>query len=166
MNPHASTQCTGRLLMALAAITSILFAVGCGSSSAPPPPNQVGFSNSSLSGTYVFSSQGADLNGYPVAMAGTLVANGSGGTGGITGGMIDIIDPDPNFSPPSPAAQSITGGAYSVGSDGRGEASLTSSYGTFGLDFVLTSTSHGLVAEFDGYAVAAAPSTCRRQSRA
>ncbi len=151
MNPHASTQCTGRLLMALAAITSILFAVGCGSSSAPPPPNQVGFSNSSLSGTYVFSSQGADLNGYPVAMAGTLVANGTGGTGGITGGTIDIIDPDPNFSPPPQVAQSITGGSYSVGSDGRGEASLTSAYGTYVLDFVLTSTSHGLVAEFDGY---------------
>jgi hypothetical protein len=150
MNPHVSTKCAGRLLIALAAIASILFAAGCGSSSTTPT-NPVGFGNSSLKGTYVFSSQGTDVNGYPVAMAGTLVANGTGGTGGITGGTIDIIDQGFS-SAPSTAAQSITSGSYEVASDGRGQASLTSTaYGTYVLDFVLTSTSHGLVSEFDGY---------------
>jgi hypothetical protein len=150
MNPHASYKCAGRLLMALAAVTSILVISGCGgSSSSTPPPNQSGFSNSSLSGTYVFSSQGADVNGYPVAIAGSLVANGSGGSNSITGGTIDIVDPDPDFTPLSPVAQSVSGGSYNVNTDGRGQASLTSSYGTYVFDFVLSSTSHGLISEYD-----------------
>jgi hypothetical protein len=143
MNPHASTKCAGRLLVVLAAIATILFAAGCGSSNSTTPTNPVGFSNSSLNGTYVFSSQGVDSYGYPVSMAGTLVANGTGGTGGITGGTIDIIDQGFS-SAPSPAAQPITSGSYEVDTDGRGQASLTSTaYGTYVLDFVLTSTSHG-----------------------
>src|SRR5208337_508935 len=145
MNPHASTQCAGRLLMALAAIASIFFAVGCGSSSAPPPPNQVGFSNSSLSGTYVFSSSGSDANGYPLAVAGALVANGSGV---ITGGTMDVVDPAAT-TPVSVGLAITSSSSYGVNTDGRGQATLKSSVGTFTLDFVLTSTSHGLVTEFD-----------------
>src|SRR5271156_830268 len=147
MNPLASYKCAGRLLMALAAISSIVLAVGCGSSNNGPPANQEGFGLTSLNGTYVFSSQGVDAEGAPLAIAGTLV---SVGTGTITGGTIDVIDPDLS-APPTPAAQSITtsGSSYEVGTDGRGRASLTSVYGTFILDFVLTSTSHGLVSEFD-----------------
>ena len=146
MNPLASSKCARRLLMALAAISGIFLTAGCGSSSSPPPINPVGFSKSSLTGTYVFSSQGLDASGYPVALAGTLVSNGSG----ITGGTIDVIDPG-FTSIPATAAQTITGGSYSVNSDGRGNASLSSSYGNYVLDFVLISTSHGLVTEFDGY---------------
>jgi len=36
MNPLASTKCAGRLLMALAAFTSILLIAGCSSSSKTP----------------------------------------------------------------------------------------------------------------------------------
>src|SRR5271154_6342227 len=119
MNPHASYKCAGRLLMALAALTSILVISGCGgSSSSSPPPNQSGFGNSSLSGTYVFSSEGADVNGYPVAIAGTLVANGTGGNNSISGGTIDVVDPDPDFTQLSPVAQTISGGSYNVNTDG------------------------------------------------
>ena len=146
MNPLASTKCAGRLLMALAAIVSILLIAGCGSSSSTPTPNPVGFTLASLTGTYVFSSEGFDAGGNPLAVAGAVVASG---TGSITGGTIDIIDP--GFTPiPTTAAQPITSGSYSVNSDGRGTATLTSSYGTYTFDFVLTSTSHGLVSEFDG----------------
>jgi hypothetical protein len=134
--------------MALAAVSSIVLAVGCGSSSSGPAPNPEGFGLTSLNGTYVFSSQGVDANGAPLAIAGALV---SVGTGTITG-TIDVIDPEFDISPntpPSPAAQPITSGSYNVGTDGRGRVSLTSVYGTYILDFVLTSTSHGLVSEFD-----------------
>ena len=62
MNPLASTKCAGRLLMALAAISSILFAAGCGSSSSLTTPNPVGFNNGSLNGTYVISISGTDVN--------------------------------------------------------------------------------------------------------
>jgi hypothetical protein len=146
MNPHASHKCAVRLLTALAAMTSILLIAGCGgSSSSAPPPNQSGFSTSSLSGTYVFSSQGVDVNGYPVSIAGALMANGTGGNSSITAGTIDIVDPDPSFTALSPVAQSITGGSYTVNSDGRGQATLTSAYGTYVFDFVLSSTSHGSI---------------------
>jgi len=63
MNPLASTKCAGRLLVAFAAISSILFAAGCGGSSTtvvPPPGGS--FSNSSLNGTYVISISGTDAN--------------------------------------------------------------------------------------------------------
>ena len=149
MNPLASTKCARRGLMALAAMTSIFLTVGCGSSSSSPAPNPVGFGLGSLNGTYVFSSQGADAAGYPLAVTGAFVTVG---TGSITGGTVDIIDVAFDIlpsTPPAQAAQAITGGSYTVGSDGRGRASLASAYGTVTLDFVLTSTSHGLVSEFD-----------------
>ncbi|HEY6304084.1 MAG TPA: hypothetical protein VIX14_13575 [Terriglobales bacterium] len=157
MNPLASTKCAGRLLMALAAISSILLMAACGSGGPPAIPNPVGFNNGSLTGTYVFSSSGSDANGNALAMAGAFTANGSGG---ITGGMMDVVDPvlncpiptcNPPIVPPSPTAQSLTiSSSYNVNTDGRGTVTLvTSAYGTFTLAFVLTSTSGGLVTEFD-----------------
>ena len=146
MNPLASTKCVRLVLMALTAIAGIFLTVGCGGSNSSPATNPVGFSNSSLNGTYVFSSQGLDNGGAPLNVAGTFVANGNAG---ITGGTIDIVDAGfPSI--PTTTAQPITSGSYSVNSDGRGRASLTSAYGTYTLDFVLTSTSQGLVTEFDG----------------
>jgi hypothetical protein len=146
MNPHACTKYAGRLLMALAAITSILLMAACGSGSSFTPPNQVGFTNGSLNGTYVFSSAGSDTNLAPLALAGAFTANGSGG---ISGGTMDVVDEE--VAPMSPVAQAISSSSsYSVGTDGRGQAKLISPYGTFILDFVLMSSSHGLVTEYDG----------------
>ncbi|MGA7294050.1 MAG: hypothetical protein WBW53_04270 [Terriglobales bacterium] len=144
MNPLASSKYALRVLMSLAAIMGIFLMAGC-SSSGPVTPNNQGFSNSSLNGTYVFSSQGYDASGDPLALAGAFVANGSGS---ITGGTIDVIDPG-FTSIPATAAQSIKGGSYSISSDGRGQVALQSTYPTFNLDFALSSTSHGLVTEFD-----------------
>jgi hypothetical protein len=142
MNPLGSPKCAGRLLMALATISSILLIAGCSSSSSGPAPNNSGFSNSSLTGTYVFSSSGADASGAPIALAGAFTANGSGG---LTAGTMDVVDPAVGV-----AASLTISGSYEVGTDGRGQVSLTnSSVGTFVLDFVLSSTSHGLVTEFD-----------------
>jgi hypothetical protein len=147
MNPLASTKCARRVLIALAAVSGLFFAVGCGNSSSTPPINPVGFSTSSLSGTYVFSSEGVDADGAPLAVAGTLVANGSGG---ITGGTMDVVDAQDSTTP---TPVTISSGSYTVGADGRGQASLSGSSflgASLILDFVLTSTSHGLVTEFDG----------------
>jgi hypothetical protein len=145
MNPLALIRCAGRLFMALAATSGIFFLAGCGSGNPVIPPNQVGFTKGSLKGTYVFSAQGADaFSGAPLALAGALVADGNGG---ITGGMLDVVDIA--VGGVIPVAQAITG-SYGVTTDGRGQAQLNSTvYGTFVLDFVLTSTSHGLVTEFD-----------------
>src|ERR1019366_6595773 len=118
------------------ALSTLGLLVGC-SSSSRPTPNPVGFSASNLNGTYVFSSTGLDPNGQFLGIAGTVVANGKGG---ITGGTIDIVGPD--FNPT--AAQPITG-SYSVSPDGRGQIKL----GVTTLDFVLSSSAHGLITEFD-----------------
>ena len=82
-------------------------------------------------------------------MVGTFTACGcSGGT--ISGGTIDMSDP--NFSAPL-VAQAITGGIYQVTSDGRGQAKFTvaTPFGSSMLiRFVLSTSTHGLVTEFDG----------------
>lgn len=144
-----STKCATRVLALLATSASIFLAVGCGSgSSGIATRNNEGFSQSSLNGTYVFSAQGEDVNGDPIAIAGTIVTAGSGT---ISTGTIDIVDPGLS-SIPSPTAQTISAGSYTVGADGRGQATVNAStYGSYTFDFVLTSTSHGLVTLFDGH---------------
>jgi len=152
MNPHASTKCAGRLLMALAAITSILLMAACGSSSSSlPTPNKEGFGDGNLSGTYVISISGTDVNTstnpapiVPFAIVGTIAANGSGG---ITGGTVDINDPGNLGVHPGQAVSSSSG--YHIGQDGRGTGTLVTPVGSFNIDFVLTSANHGLISRFD-----------------
>src|ERR1700730_4867151 len=92
MNPPLSSRCSGRALMALAAFTGLLMIAGC-SSSGLPTPNQSGFGNSSLTGTYVVSVSGLDVTSTTesnFALTGTITADGKGN---ITGGTVDINDP-------------------------------------------------------------------------
>ena len=141
--PGRQSMSVRNALVLFLALSTLSLLVACGSNGRPPA-NKVGFGQSSLSGTYVFSTTGVDVNGAFLALAGTLVANG---TGGITGGTMDVVGVE--VTPSTPIAQAITG-TYSVGTDGRGQANIRSSVGQFILDFVLTSTSHGLITEFDG----------------
>jgi hypothetical protein len=153
MNPHASHKCAGRLLMVLAAITSILLISGCGSgSSSTPPPNQSGFGTNSLNGTYVISVSGTDVSTttgtaevVPFAIVGTIVANG---TGGITGGTVDINDPG-NTGVNIGQAVNASGSGYQINTDGRGTATVVTPVATVDFDLVLTSTSNGLISRFD-----------------
>jgi hypothetical protein len=143
-------------------LASLAVLAGCGSSSSPvvvPPPSG-SFSNSNLTGTYVFSASGYDQGGSPFAMLGAFTADGTGGngTGGITGGTVDINDLGftaltPVVAPISNAAISA-GSSYTVGVDGRGKATLKTStpFGTITLDFVLATSEHGLITEFDNNA--------------
>jgi hypothetical protein len=125
------------------ALCTLALLVGCGSSTpkAVAPPSG-GFSASNFSGTYVFSLSGADFNGAFLTIAGDVVADGSGL---IKGGNIDVLDGASGAS----LGNTITGGSYTVGVDGRGKATLNTGNGTLALDFVLTSSTHGLVTEFD-----------------
>jgi hypothetical protein len=88
-------------------------------------------------------------------MVGTFKANGSGG---ITGGVLDLNDAAFPASSISPVANaSITGGSYSLGVDGRGQVKLNTGNNTpftspIILDYVLQDSSHGLVTEFDSNA--------------
>ncbi len=147
-------------IVLLLALSTLLFLAACGGNgnapATPTPPPSGTFSNSSLNGTYVFSVSGVDLSGAPYAILGTFIANGSGGSGkgGITGGTIDIVDAEftPAFNLPI-----NNNGFYAVGSDGLGELTIgTGSTNPFNanmtFDFVLSSSSHGLITEFDGNA--------------
>src|ERR1019366_8483701 len=150
MNPLASTKSAGRLLMALTAIASILLIASCGSSSSLTTPNRQGFGDGNLSGTYVISISGTDVNSssviVPFAIVGTITANGKGG---ITGGTVDINDPG-NLGVHTGQAVSSRSG-YQDAQDGRGTGTLVTSVETFNFDFVLTSASHGLISRFDSF---------------
>jgi len=132
-------------------LSSLAVLAACNNSSAPvvPPPSG-GFSDSDLSGTYVFSSTGTDNAGAPIFIAGTFVSNGSAG---ITGGTLDVNDAQ--LTAPATGI-AITGGSYTVTSDGRGKVTLSVANPLGGssmtLDFVLSSKEHGLVTEFDSIA--------------
>jgi len=137
----------------LSAITPLLLALltACGNSyNAPHPPPSGGFSNSSLNGTYVFSLSGSDALGNFQAIAGTFTADGKGNI--AASGTIDVNDP--GVGPPATGVP-ITGGNYSVGSDGRGGyragggLTLQTASATFIFDFVLASSEGGLITEFD-----------------
>ncbi len=141
----------------LLATSALLFLAACGSNNnnvtppvAPPSGN---FTNANLTGTYVFSVLGSDFNGAAYAIVGTINADGSGGNGrgNITGGTIDINDSE---TTPTPGLSVATGGFYSIGIDGRGTFTIgTTTANPFGanmtFDVVLSSSSHGLVTEFD-----------------
>ena len=150
MNPHAFCKCAGRLLMALAATTGILLMAACGSGSGSPAPNNNGFSNSSLKGTYVLSISGTDVNSAGTeaffAIVGTITADGNGK---ITGGTVDINDLN-LASPGVFTGETVNASTYSISSDGRGTGTLATAAGSFGLAFVLTSSNHGLITRFDG----------------
>src|ERR1700679_1232299 len=92
MNSLVSSTCARRLFMALAAISGIFLTASCGNSSGLIPPNNNGFSASSLSGTYVISISGTDVNQTTesfFAIVGTITADGNGN---LTGGTVDIND--------------------------------------------------------------------------
>jgi hypothetical protein len=135
------------LFLALSAL-SLLVGCGGGTNAVTPPPTG-GFSNSDFSGTYTFSVSGVDQSG-PFAMAGSLMACGCS-NGNISTGTADVVDP----SGPAPGAAIGSNSVYSINQDGRGFAKLfiTPTGGTVqevDVDFVLTSSSHGLIIRFDG----------------
>src|ERR1700687_5961401 len=133
-----------RLVMPMI-LSMLAVLAGCSSTSSTPetPPPSGNFSNSSFNGTYAFSAAGTGSSGAFFSLAGSLQASGSGT---ITGGTLDLNDA--NSSTPLTGV-AITGGTYSVTSDGRGQATLNTAQGTAGLDFVLLSSSHAMVTRYD-----------------
>ena len=163
MNPLTFTKYARRLFLALAAVSGLFLSAGCGSSSSAPI-NPQGFSDSSLSGTYVFSFSGTDVTNDNVSFFAAVGVLSADGKGNFASGTVDINDPalaaalnsTTNVFP----AESATG-TYNVTADGRGTGKITVTInGTgvpIGLDFVLTSggglnpvSSHGLITRFDG----------------
>lgn len=140
------------MIISLAAIAL----AGCASfnDQAVAPANGA-FNNSSLNGTYVVAFSGTDTgNGNPsyFAMTGIVTANGNGT---LTGGAIDLADPALGSALQTGYvfADVPVSGNYSITPDGRGNGSISFSINgaqvQFGLDFVLTSSTHGMITRFD-----------------
>ena len=140
-------------------LSALAVLAGCGGTSNPvvTPPPSGSFSNSNLTGTYVFSATGtvndAPVNDF-VTIMGAFTADGKGN---ITGG---VIDQNSTVANGLILESNVTSGTYSVGSDGRptgnsnlpsGLITLQSGAGTFQFDYVLTSSEHGLVTEFESF---------------
>ena len=149
-----------RTRLALPAIVSALVALaGCGGGSSDPPvnpPPSGNFSNRNLSGNYAFSVTGtaADASNDFVTIMGSFTADGNGN---ITGGVLD----QNSTAAKGLILDNITSGTYSVGADGRPTGSSsnpaglltlqTQSSGTFQFDYVLTSSTHGLLTQFETF---------------
>lgn len=152
-------------IVVVVVLSTLAGLIGCGGGSSPqttvvtppPPPPPAVVIPTSLSGTYVVSFSGMELNakaGTSTAFAilGTLTADGKGN---LTG-TIDLNDLD--LTSGVGATSNVqtglaTTGTYTIGKDGRGTGSLNFKVNNtpeqIGLDFVLISTAHGLITRFD-----------------
>jgi hypothetical protein len=156
MNPLASTKCARRLLMALAAISSIILAVGCGSSGSPVQVTG-GFSNASLKGSYAYTLKGYGFNAGSVTAANFFVEGGvftADGNGNVTAGTDDFVEAALNTT------QAFTGsavtGIYSINSDGTGDLQLNfTAGGSEVFRITLSGTGQLYMEEEDGGATSA-----------
>lgn len=118
MNPLASPKCARHVLMILAAISSLLFTAGCGSSSSSgPPPLNGGFTNASLTGQYLIAQTGTSLNSQgnpdPFSEAIVFTADGNGNL------SITADDGDQDGVPFTPLTSAVSG-TYGINRDGTG----------------------------------------------
>jgi len=101
----------------------------------------ISFSDHSLSGPYAFSYMGDDGSGL-FAVAGSFVADGNGN---IVSGVEDIQSFLSGISKEVPIMPS----SYSVGSDGRGSASIRTNRGMATWRFALDTNLHAALTRFD-----------------
>jgi hypothetical protein len=146
MNPHASTQYAGRLLMALAVMTTLLLVTaGCGSNNnSAPPPLGGGFSNSSLKGQYVMWQTGTEVNqsgtsADPFSETTVFTADGNGNLNVLE----DDFDQDGQQYLPGSGT-----GTYGIAKDGTGSLS----FGGFSFAITLIDDSHFYLIEGDNFA--------------
>jgi hypothetical protein len=118
------------------------------------------FSNTMLVGNYVFEAAGQDSTVFttkvPYYVAGVFTADGAGN---VSAGELTYGNGTPEPAPPAPPIrvvnEPITGGTYTIGTDGRGTINLITANtsigvsGTLTLGTVLASSQRGLITEFD-----------------
>jgi hypothetical protein len=105
---------------------------------------------SNLKGTYVLQAGGVDSSLNPYQFAGVIVLDGNGG---VSSGeqTVNFFDPNPNVNALVTRPDSITGGSYFLGPDGRGTISINTNdadlgaSGTETFSFVFLSGSQALI---------------------
>ncbi len=135
------------------AVVQVIASMEDGSARYAKAVADIQFGNASLSGRYLL--QLASPPGR-IARARTAVLT-TDGAGHISGGTIDDSE-----SPGAP--QILTGGTYSVASDGRGTAKLEGSFGTINLAIVLANNSYAFATDLDSATGAATGSLELQQS--
>lgn len=95
-------------------------------------------SNGSLAGSYAYSFAGKN-SGTPYAAAGSITFDGAGT---ISGGAEDLNNG-------SASSVTITGGAYHIGTDGRGNATVTTSAGTENWQIVIKDNTKAYIMRAD-----------------
>ncbi|MFI5111676.1 MAG: hypothetical protein ACHP9S_02525 [Terriglobales bacterium] len=98
----------------------------------------VQFSPGTLNGKYAFSLSGQNA-GVSYVAAGSISFDGNSN---ITGGTADI-------NSGGASSVNITGGTYHIGTDGRGNAAVVTSGGTFNWQFAVVNHSRAFVERFD-----------------
>ncbi len=150
----------------LLGLASLWICAGCGSGNGAVTAfiPTGGFSNSSLSGQYVYQIEGFDFgasaNGVPYREAGVFTANASGAISSVTD----------DFSEGSTVQTTTSTGTYAISTDGTGSLSFNTALGTIHLAVTVVNSSKvylvegdtalnggGLAEKQDATAIAAAP---------
>jgi len=146
MNSVASTACARRVLMALAAITSIFFTVGCGSSGSIQSLGG-GFTKSSVKGQYVISQTGVGVEqpqiGNAIAPFSETIIFTADGNGKLTATVDDFDQVGGPYNLKLPVA-----GTYSIASDGTGSLNIGGSNG-FNYAITMIDDKHFYIIEQD-----------------
>src|SRR6266446_3077280 len=147
MNPLASTTCARRLLMALAAMASILLIAGCGSGSGIIHSLGGGFSKASLKGQYLIAQTGVgvDQAGTASAPFSETIVFTADGSGKVTVAVDDFDQVGGPFTLSSPE-----NGTYTMASDGTGSLS----FGGSNYAITMIDDSHFYIIEQDFFATA------------
>ncbi len=129
----------------LLGLASLLICAGCGSSNGAVTAfiPTGGFSNSSLSGQYVYQIEGFDFgasaNGVPYREAGVFTANASGAISSVTD----------DFSEGSTVQTTTSTGTYAISTDGTGSLSFNTALGTIHLAVTVVNSSKVYLVEGD-----------------
>ncbi|MGB8065417.1 MAG: hypothetical protein WCF26_26275 [Candidatus Sulfotelmatobacter sp.] len=111
-----------------------------------------------LAGTYVVGTSGSDFSGFPYQRAGVITLDGNGK---VVAGERTVNFVNPNTGLLSSVTDSVTGGSYFVGGDGRGQLVINTNNVTVGqngaetFDMVVLSSSHALLSKLDDPNIAA-----------
>jgi hypothetical protein len=146
MNRLPFSKCARRVLVALAAMASVVLIVGCGSSGFIHSLGG-GFSKSSLKGQYVISQTGNGVNqaGTGVNPFSETIVFTADGSGNVTVTVDDFDQVGGPFNLTSPET-----GTYSVASDGTGSLS----FGGSNYAITMIDDSHFYIIEQDFFATA------------
>src|SRR6266852_3627774 len=129
----------------LLGLASLWICAGCGSGNGAVTAfiPTGGFSNSSLSGQYVYQIEGFDFgasaNGVPYREAGVFTANASGAISSVTD----------DFSEGSTVQTTTSTGTYAISTDGTGSLSFNTALGTIHLAVTVVNSSKVYLVEGD-----------------